>query len=291
MKKVLISLAFMLVAAVSYAQDGIHVRLRGDSIIYSSMADYNFDIFTVLDEGKEFDFHGFKGKEFESDGLRYKVVQPHVTNKNRSWVIRARFWNHQSQLDRVLLKLGYHITYCDVENLFGSPEAVERWNSFYKIMRKTGLNRKVVLEGMSRGGLIVYNWAAENPKKVSAIYADAPVLDLKSWPFSSNKYSKEQDLALEAYGFTLEEMMNYGGNPMDNAAKIAKSKIPIIHVVGDDDVIVPYTDNTERFAEILRDNGVEIEVIVKEGFGHHPHSLRNPKPLAEFILRAEGIIE
>ena len=39
----------------------------------------------------------------------------------------------------------------------GSDKAVQRWNSFYKRMVKAGFNKKVALEGMSRGGLIVYN--------------------------------------------------------------------------------------------------------------------------------------
>ena len=59
-------------------------------------------------------------------------------------------------------------------------KAVQRWNSFYKRMVKAGFNKKVALEGMSRGGLIVYNWAAQNPEKVACIYADAPVMDFKS---------------------------------------------------------------------------------------------------------------
>ena len=33
--------------------------------------------------------------------------------------------------------------------------------------------KEAVLEGMSRGGLIIYNWAIANPDKVAAIYADA----------------------------------------------------------------------------------------------------------------------
>ncbi|MFI3302185.1 MAG: prolyl oligopeptidase family serine peptidase [Rikenellaceae bacterium] len=291
MKKLsILTLLMLLTSVATYANDRIQVLLKGDSIIYS-MADQHFDIFERLDGGEEFDFHGFKGKEFENKGLKYKVVQPKVTNQNRSWIIRARFWGHQPQLDRRLLALGYHVVYCDVEDLFGSPEAVKRWDLFYKIMRKAGLNKKAVLEGMSRGGLIVYNWAVENPKKVSAIYADAPVLDLKSWPFGNEKYAKEKELALKAYSMTEEQMMAYKGNPMDNAVKIAKAQIPIIHVVGDADVVVPYADNTERFAEILRENGAKIELIIKSGKGHHPHSLKNPKRLVEFILRAEGIID
>ncbi len=291
MKKLSTFMLLMVFTTVAtFANDRIQVQLKGDTIIYS-MTDREFNIFDRLEDGVEFDFHGFKGKEFENKKLKYKVVQPNVTNVNRSWVIRARFWDHQPQLDKRLLALGYHIVYCDVENLFGSPEAVKRWDSFYKIMQKAGLNKKVVLEGMSRGGLIVYNWAVKNPKKVAAIYADAPVMDLKSWPLGNDKYAKEKELLLSAYNMTEEEIMAYKGNPIDNATKIAKAQIPIIHVVGDADKVVPYADNTARFAEILRENGAKIEIIIKSGKGHHPHSLKNPKRLAEFILRAEGIIK
>ncbi|MFR9647238.1 MAG: prolyl oligopeptidase family serine peptidase [Rikenellaceae bacterium] len=261
------------------------------SLLLTTVATYandGFDIFDNLESGEEFDFYGFKGKSFENGGLKYKVVQPAEANENRSWVIRARFWGHQPQLDRRLLELGFHIAYCGVEDLFGSPKAVARWDSFYKIMRKAGLNKRVVLEGMSRGGLIVYNWAVKNPKKVSAIYADAPVLDIKSWPLGSDGYVKAQEAALKAYDMTLEEIMEYRGNPLDNAAKIAKARLPIIHVVGDADDVVPYSDNTARFAEILRENGAEIEVIVKSGVGHHPHSLEDPQRLVDFILMGES---
>ena len=67
--------------------------------------------------------------------------------------------------------------------MFGSPEAVAIGNDFYKhITKKYDLNSKAVLEGFSRGGLIVYNWASQNTEKVACIYADAPVCDFKSWP-------------------------------------------------------------------------------------------------------------
>ena len=43
------------------------------------------------------------------------------------------------------------------------------------LTEKHGLARQPALEGMSRGGLIIYNWASANPGKVACIYGDAPV--------------------------------------------------------------------------------------------------------------------
>lgn len=31
--------------------------------------------------------------------------------------------------------------------------------------------------------------------------------------------------------------------------------------------------------------GGEIELIRKRGIGHHPHSLKNPEPIVDFILK------
>ena len=96
--------------------------------------------------------------------------------------MRARFWGHQPQTDIALLEQGFHIAYCDVADMYGADIAVKRWNKLYAKMVTEGFHKKVVLEGMSRGGLIVYNWAAQNTDKVACIYADAPVMDIKSWP-------------------------------------------------------------------------------------------------------------
>jgi hypothetical protein len=55
------------------------------------------------------------------------------------------------------VKKGYHLVYCDVGGLLGNPEAVERWNAYYKfLVEEHGFGKKPVLEGMSRGGMIIH---------------------------------------------------------------------------------------------------------------------------------------
>ena len=56
-------------------------------------------------------------------------------------------------------------------------------------------------------------------------------------------------------------------------------------VVGDADDVVPYAENTKPFAEKYRAAGGTIEVIVKPGVNHHPHSLKDPKPFVDFLLK------
>lgn len=241
----------------------------------------------------EFNFHGYQGYEFIDKGTTCFIVQPKSEAAGKPWLIRARFWGHEPQTDIELLENGFHLVYCDVADLYGSQEAVRRWNSIYKKMRKAGFHKKVVLEGMSRGGLIVYNWAAQNPEKVACIYADAPVMDFKSWPMGKGKSagsSRDTENLLKAYGFKNEqEALSWDKNPIDCAKRIAKRKIPILHVVGDKDDIVPLDENTSVFESRMKELDQPITVIHKPEIGHHPHSLNNPKPISQFILSATGM--
>lgn len=242
---------------------------------------------------KEFNFHGYKGYEYNNNGVKYYIVKPHHTAKGNPWIWRARFWGHEPQVDIDLLEQGFHLTYCDVAELFGSPKAVERWDEFYALAVKAGLNQKAVLEGMSRGGLIIYNWAAKNPKKVACIYGDAPVMDIKSWPLNwgdcLDENKRSMSLLLEAYDFAnAEEAMAWNKNPLNHARKLAKAKIPMIHVVGDIDEGVPVAENTAIFEREVAKYGHSVHVIHKPNVGHHPHSLNNPEKIVSFILKATG---
>lgn len=242
---------------------------------------------------KEFNFHGYKGYEYDNNGVKYYIVKPHHTAKGNPWIWRARFWGHEPQVDIDLLEQGFHLTYCDVAELFGSPKAVERWDEFYALAVKAGLNQKAVLEGMSRGGLIIYNWAAKNPKKVACIYGDAPVMDIKSWPLNwgdcLDENKRSMSLLLEAYDFAnVEEAMAWNKNPLNHARKLAKAKIPMIHVVGDIDEGVPVAENTAIFEREVAKYGHSVHVIHKPNVGHHPHSLNNPEKIVSFILKATG---
>lgn len=244
---------------------------------------------------RTFNFHGFKGYAYVHSGVEYYIVEPHQIAQGKPWIWRARFWGHEPQTDIALLEKGFHLTYCNVENLYGSDKAVKRWNAFYKRAVAAGLNKKVALEGMSRGGLIIYNWAAQNKEKVACIYADAPVMDIKSWPMGKGtSVGSEADtqMLLSAYGFSKEEKaLAWSKNPIDHAAILSSANIPMLTVVGDADDVVPVAENTDIFAKRLKEHGFQLNIIHKPGVGHHPHSLNNPEPIVRFILQATGQAE
>ena len=281
--------------------DKIHPSSLGATLIanriYENITTAFTDDFNILnnikpDSVKESNFHGFQQYNFKYKGNLCRIVSPKRTAEGKPWVLRARFWGHEPQTDIALLERGFHIAYYDVADLFGAPEAVKRWNKFYKLMKKAGLSKKVVLEGMSRGGLIVYNWAVKNPKKVACIYADAPVLDGKSWPGGFGKGKGYPDGWAEfkkVYKINSEKKeKKFKGDPIHQIKKIAKGKYPMMHVCGITDKVVPIDENTKLFEGELKALNADIAVIYKENNGHHPHSLKNPTPIVNFILRNTG---
>lgn len=239
--------------------------------------------------GTQSDWHGFVRHDFEHAGRKCIVVEPAQPLAGKPWVWRARFFGHEPQADIALLKRGYHIAYCDVSDLFGSPTAVGYWDAFYALVtRDFGFAAKPALEGMSRGGLIIYNWAIANPDKVACLYGDAPVCDIRSWPGGKGVgkgSAAAWEKCLAAYGLTPAEGERFQGNPIDRLQPLADAKIPILHVIGLADEVVPVAENSALIETRYRQLGGTITVIGKPGIGHHPHALEDPTPIVDFIVR------
>lgn len=235
-------------------------------------------------------FYGYSCLNFNFNNRSAKIVQPKIIAEGKPWIWRARFWGHEPQLDIAMLERGYHIVYCDVVELYGNSTSIEIWNQFYHFLQEMGFNKRSVMEGMSRGGVYVYNWLATYPYRVSAVYADAPVLSLLSWPGGKGKGSGSADdwqLFKEYYQLSEQEAIEFNDSPLDKATKIGLFRIPLLHVIGDKDTVVPPEENTLPFVEEIKKVGGVIEVIHKSDVGHHPHSLVNPTKIVNFILQAE----
>jgi pimeloyl-ACP methyl ester carboxylesterase len=178
----------------------------------------------------------------------------------------------------------------DVSNMYGGPQAMKLFDELYKTMTSdAGLSKKPVLEGLSRGGLFVFNWAALHPDQVGCVVGDGAVCDFKSWPggkFKSKGSGGDWQNVLKVYGFKDEaEALAYKLNPVDNLEPLAKAKIPVIMVSGDADDVVPHTENTMVIKERYEKLGGMVEVHLKPKGGHHPHGLPDPTPVVEFVLK------
>jgi pimeloyl-ACP methyl ester carboxylesterase len=242
--------------------------------------------------GSHTSYFGFDCCDFTFEGRNAKIVSPKRTAPGRPWIWRARFWGHEPQTEIALLERGFHLVFCDVSELFGNSEAIGIWNRFYEILANAGLSTKTALEGFSRGGLYIYRWAVVNADRVACIYADAPVLDFKSWPGGKGRGGgnpAEWERFKLNFGLASEqEALAFTGNPLDLAREIAAAGFPMLHVCGDADRTVPIEENTDIFEKKILTYGGHITVIRKPGIGHHPHSLPNPQPIVDFILNSVG---
>jgi pimeloyl-ACP methyl ester carboxylesterase len=63
---------------------------------------------------------------------------------------------------------------------------------------------------------------------------------------------------------------------------LAKADVPVLHVCGSIDPILG--NNTLAVENIYQQLGGRISVMIKDGAAHHPHSLRDPNPIADFIV-------
>jgi pimeloyl-ACP methyl ester carboxylesterase len=235
-------------------------------------------------------WRGYTRHVFSVDGCKAWVVEPKTAAPGNPWTWCMEFPDAFTERTGVpqLLAKGFYNVHIEVGNTHGCPAAVKHFDAFYAAITARGLAKKGTLIGISRGGLYAYNWAAKNPDKVVCIYGDAPVCDFKSWPGGKGKgkgSAGDWTALIRNYGFKNEaEALAYKSNPVDELAPLAAAHIPLIHVVGDADNVVPVPENTAVVERRYKELGGEIIVIHKPGVGHHPHGLDDPKPLVDFIL-------
>ena len=234
--------------------------------------------------GRQTTWKGFDRYDFRYKNRETIVVAPRKALIGNPWIWRPAFFGAFPSVDNALLEKGFHVVYYDLTHLYGSPNAVRLGNDFYQYITRTyHLSPKVTLEGFSRGGLFAFNWSAQNTDKVACIYVDAPVCNLLSWPGKQNEQQWSE--TLKEWNLTEKEMEHFKGNPTETVQAIAKARIPVIGVCGDSDKVVPYENNMKIVRNILAQSSSPVELILKQGVDHHPHSLENPKAVVDFIVR------
>lgn len=238
------------------------------------------------------EWKGFARYNFKFEGRDSHVTLPEKPLNGNPWIWRARFPGWHTEMDSLLLSEGFHVAYVNTDNMYGSPVAVEVWDRFYNYLTtEWKLHPKVALEGVSRGGLFIYNWAKRNPEKVNCIYAEAPVCDFKSWPggFGGGRASEADWERLKtAYGFSSdEEALAYKDNPIDNLEALAMAKVPVLHMIGLNDEVVSPDENTYILIDrYIKFGGPATVIPCTQGeqklFGHH-FPIETPRQGADFI--------
>jgi hypothetical protein len=224
--------------------------LQGDKIDW-----HGFDRYDFVMDMQTLAITSYKAPAGEESGslgnsapgqLRCVLVVPKQAAPGNPWSWRGVYWNHQPQAEVELLKRGFHIAYISVDP---TPRSLMEWDAWYAYLtNQYGLSKKPAFVGMSRGGEFEYRWGTANPDKVSCIYADNSGMDRD--------------------GF-------------QRLGDLARADVPVLQICGTIDPILG--KNASAIEAIYQQFGGRISMMIKEGYAHHPHSLRNPKPIADFI--------
>lgn len=211
--------------------------------------------------------------------------------KKRNFAIKTEYWGAFPEAIEIdLLKNGFHLCFLKNKNRWGTDEDLQRKVRFIKFVKeKYKLSEKCVPVGMSCGGLIAIKLAAICPELISCLYLDAPVVNYMSCPCGfgiGNPLSKDNSEILNALNLeSISELLSYREMPLDKLHILIENKIPIVLVAGDSDTVVPYCENGINIERQYKENNLPIEVYIKNGCDHHPHGLKNPEPVLNFILK------
>lgn len=231
---------------------------------------------------------GARRDEFEVDGAEAFVLHPTrpAANGTRPWVWYAptignnpgasNAWLIQKLLDR-----GFYVVGLYVGETFANPRSREQFAAFYHHLRQEyQLAPKASLIAQSRGGLNHYNFAADHPEWVNCIAGIYTVGDIRSYP--------GMERAAPAYGLTPEALEKEVAKhtPVARLEPIAAAKIPILHVHGDSDKVVPIEQNSGAIAKRYRELGGQMKLIVVPGKGHEfDAAFFESQPMLDFLLK------
>jgi pimeloyl-ACP methyl ester carboxylesterase len=224
----------------------------GDKTSWHGFDRYDF----VMDEDS-LAIKPFKAPAEEKNGVqdppkgqrRCIVVVPKEAAAGKPWSWRGCYWDHQPQAEIELLKRGFHIAYISANATLRPGKQWEAWYSY--LTDKHGFSAKPAFVGMSRGGEYAFTWGTMHPDRVACIYADNP-------------------------GINRDVLGKLG--------ELAKYDVPILQVCGSIDPLLG--KGALAIENIYQQFGGRVSLMIKEGAGHHPHSLRDPGPIADFITQS-----
>ncbi|MBQ8340173.1 MAG: alpha/beta fold hydrolase [Clostridia bacterium] len=233
------------------------------------------------------EWQGFERLDFIFEGRDAIVVCPKEPNPARNWLLKTEYFGAFPAFEIEMLQRGYHVAHIKSSTRWCPPADTDTRAAFCDfLIRELHLAPRCVPVGMSCGGMQAVYFAAKYPQYVSALYLDAPVLNLLSCPCG---VGAAKDILYEefvkAMGLTVSDLINYRQHPIDFADMLIQEHIPVALVCGDSDCIVPYAENGQVLAEKYRSSTVPFFEVLKPGCDHHPHGLEDNAPLINFVER------
>ncbi len=228
-------------------------------------------------------------ERFEVEGRSAFIIWPTRRREGATpWVLyaptfaerlpgRAEGWMLKRFLDAGIAMAGV-----DVGESYGSPEGRRIYNALHRrLVEQHGFAERAVLLARSRGGLMLYNWAAENSGKVAGIAGVYPVCNVASYPGLKR--------ACGAYGMTEAELKEKlpEHNPVDRLEPLARAGVPVFHIHGNKDKVVPLEANSALLEKRYRELGGKMTLKIADGQWHNmwPGFFQDQE-LTDFVIKA-----
>ena len=232
------------------------------------------------------DWKGFDRYDFTLCGREAWVVLPHEPRKDGKWLLKTEYFGAFPAFQIEMLERGYALAHVKNVTRWCLPEDTDARAELCRFLHENmGLAKACLPVGMSCGGMQAIYFAAKYPELVSAVYLDAPVVNLLSCPCGVGR-EYPTDMYEEfraATGRTVHDLINDRNQPVDHIDTLIRNKIPAALVCGDSDGIVPYDENGVEVSRRYRASDVPFFEVLKKGCDHHPHGLEDHSALIEFL--------
>lgn len=213
------------------------------------------------------------GESFLLENRPAFIMLPDAAQRSepQPWVIYAPTLpgypdQHEKWMHEQFLKAGVAVAGIDVGEGYGNPQGRAAFDALYKeLTTKRKFATKPCLLGRSRGGLWVTSWACEHPDQVAGLAGIYPVFDFRTYP--------GLEKAAPAYGLNATDLATKlaDHNPIERVGSLAKARVPVLIIHGDEDKVVPLKENSAEFVARYKAAGAEdsITLIIAKGQGHN----------------------
>ena len=237
---------------------------------------------------------GLRGESLEIGGHPAFVLLPEDAKRStpQPWILYAPTLPdfpdiHERWMHERFVAAGVAVAGIDVGESYGSPRGNKALTALYnELVNQRSFAPKPCLLGRSRGGLWVASWAGKHPDKVAGIAGIYPALDLRTYP-GLEKAAPAYDLTAEQLHAELAEH-----NPIEQAAILAKAKIPAFFIHGAKDEIVPLRENSAEFAARYGTAGrqglVTLQVVEDQGHNYWPGFFKCQELVDFAVARAKA---
>ena len=232
-------------------------------------------------------WNDFNDKDFIFAGREAKIVYP-SGDANGKILLKTEYLDAFPNFDIAMLKRGYHLIFIKHESRWAPDEEIEIMADFIKhCAKELNASEKVIIEGMSCGGLQGARLAEEYPELCAVLYLDNPVLNILSMyglgECAEPAVSTFRREIINTFDVDNSTILNFRKSPIDKMEKLIENNIPILLIYGNADFVVVYRENGKVLEDYYKANRGNIKVICRSMAKHHPHGLDNPEPIINFV--------